>query len=440
MRQSLAISIFVLLSGEGALLAQAPATLSTQAAQCQAASNTFLNQKVADLRKTQPSITAAMIAPFQSEAKQMARDCAAKIDQASASVAELAGLVPLYLYTNDTAKALGVMSVARTRKGLSEAELSDLDLSALRLAIAAWDPFKGINPEGEKIVAAIDARSDAVLPQKISAHSSLLGRYEYADIEDGLRDHAEKLMPLARRALATNALGMSTRPGVQPYNLAYQSIAAAYSSLIRAAGDFFHTDSALKLIDAEERELASKYPFAKFEIDAQRAMYRLVGTRATPLEGKWWINGTDGATLTPGDGKVTLIQFTAHWCVPCKNSYPGFLRLSNRFAGKPFESVMETQLYGYIGKKMNLSPEQEVAEDRDYYTREHGLPFKIAVNPELARGDTVTKDNERRYSVNGIPQIVVVDKRGTIRAVVTGWDQGNEQRLGALIEQLLREK
>src|ERR1041385_6490119 len=317
-RQSLAISIFVLLSGEGTLWAQAPATPSTQAAQCQAASNTFLNQKVADLRKTQPSITAAMIAPFQSEAKQMARDCAAKIDQASASVTELAGLVPLYLYTNDTAKALGVMSVARTRKGLSEAELSDLDLSALRLAIAAWDPFKGINPEGEKIVAAIDARSDAVLPQKISAHSSLLGRYEYADIEDGLRDHAQKLMPLARRALETNALGMSPpRPGVQPYNLAYQAIATAYASLIRSAGDFFHTDSALKLIDAEERDIGANYPFAKFEIDAQRAMYHLVGTKAPPIDGKWWINGSDGTTLTPGDGKVTLIQFTAHWCVPC---------------------------------------------------------------------------------------------------------------------------
>jgi len=417
---------------------QAPAP--TQAAQCQAAANAFISQKVAELRRTEGKLTIEMNVKLQGDAKQVTRDCAAKIETANAPVAELTALVPLYLSTNDTAKAIAIMKQVESRRDLSESDRAEADLGALRLAIATFDPFKGINPAAEQIVANLDKRSDVVLPQKIAAHRSLLGRYEYADIEDGLRDHANKLMVLAKRALATHALGMSPpRAGVASYDLAYAPMAMAYSSQIRAAGDFFHTDSAMKLLDEEERVLGSTYPNAKFSIEAQRNMYRTVGTRATPIEGKWWVNGTDGETVTPGGGKVTLIQFTAHWCVPCKNSYPGFLRLSNRFTGKPFESVMATSIYGYIGDKRDITAEQEVAEDRDYYAKHYSLPFKVAITPQLARGDTVTRDNERRYAVNGIPQIIVVDKKGVIRAVVTGWDQGNEQRLGGLIEKLLRE-
>jgi hypothetical protein len=167
-------------------------------------------------------------------------------------------------------------------------------------------------------------------------------------------------------------------------------------------------------------------------------MYRLVGTKATPIDGKWWINAPDGSVYHPGDSKITVIQFTAHWCVPCRNSYPGFMRMDQHFAGKPVESIMVTDLYGFIGDKRGLMPEQEVAADREYYLDHHHLPFRIAINPIPARGDTTTLDNDRRYVVNGIPEIVVVDGKGVIRAMVVGWDKGNEQRLSALVEQLLR--
>ena len=34
---------------------------------------------------------------------------------------------------------------------------------------------------------------------------------------------------------------------------------------------------------------------------------------------------------------------------------------------------------------------------------------------------------------------MIIDKRGIIRQIVTGWDQGNTERFSKLIEQLLRE-
>jgi thiol-disulfide isomerase/thioredoxin len=416
--------------------AQTQAAAGSRAAQCQADADAYSAQKFDSVRKSGARLTSAIVVPIQAQAKAAARECAGKIRMSDAASGELAALTTLYLYTNDTALAKSAMETARTRKGLSEAEQATIDLAALKLSIATFDPFTGINKEAEQIVASLDRMSDAMLAQKIRGHEMLLGRYEYADNDDGLRDHARKLLALGKKAVATNALGMSPPRNGVSYNLSYEPLATAYSSIIRGHGDFLHPDSALMVLDEEERALGDGYP--SYDLKAQREMYRLVGTAATPIEGKWWINGTDGESVTPGNGKVTLIQFTAHWCVPCKHSYPGFLRLSNRFAGKPFEPLMETYLYGYIGAKRNLTPEQEVAEDKNYYAGEWHLPFKIAVNEEPK--DTTVKDAERRYVVNGIPQIVVVDKRGVIRAMVTGWDKGNEQRLGELIDRLLREK
>jgi thiol-disulfide isomerase/thioredoxin len=414
----------------------------TAAAQCRLDASNYQAKKVADLRAAGTTLTSELVRPITAEAKRIARDCANKISPDGASVAELSALSSLYLYTNDTSKAKDAVARVTAKPGMSERDRADAMVAAEQLAIATFDPFIGLNPDAERYVREVDQMSDAVLAQKVRAHDLLLARYEYADIDDGLRDHARKLLDLAQRALRTNALGilMPARPGAPSVNAAYPVMATAYSSLARGAGDFFHADSALMILDEADRVLGTVYPDEHRDLDGQRAMYKLVGTKATPIDGKWWINGTDGASLTPGDGRVTLIQFTAHWCAPCKHSYPGMLNMSRHFAGKPVESILYTDLYGFIGAKANLTPEQEVAEDRDYYTKEHGLPFKIAINPPLARGDTVTRDNNRRYEVGGVPEIIVVDQRGIIRATVVGWDNGNEKRLTALIDKILTEK
>src|SRR5262249_40740263 len=137
--------------------------------------------------------------------------------------------------------------------------------------------------------------------------------------------------------------------------------------------------------------------------------------------------------------KISIVQFTAHWCVPCKKSYPPMNRLMDRYQGKPVESIMATELYGYIGTKRGLTPDQEVAADRDYYTGEHKLTSTVAINPP-GTDATYPTSNEGRYAVGGIPEIVIIDRKGVIRATVVGWDKGNEARFAAFIDKLLAEK
>ena len=425
-------------TASGQLASPAP---QTAAGRCKTEAAEYQNAKVGDLRLHLVAVTPDVMKPITAAAKRVARECANKISMKAASPAELIALSSVYLYTNDTSKASDAVARLLARPGLSESDRADAVIAAEQLAIAAFDPFAGINADAEKYVAQVDVMSDAVLAEKIRAHELLLGRYEYADNDDGLRDHARKLLVLGNRALAANALGMTPpRAGVPPVNAAYPVIASAYSSLARAAGDFLHADSALMILDEADRAIGAAFPRLKAYLGDQRAMYKLVGASAAPIDGKWWINAPDGSTFVPGSAQVTVIQFTAHWCVPCKNSYPGFMRMAARFAGKPFESIMVTDTYGFIGDKAPLKPEQEVAEDREYYVTQHGLPFKIAINPPLARNDTGTQNNNRRYAVNGIPEIIVVDRKGVIRAMVVGWDKGNEERLSALVEKILAEK
>jgi thiol-disulfide isomerase/thioredoxin len=378
--------------------------------------------------------------------KKVTRDCAAKIDVANASVRERADLASLYVYTGDTTRAEGIINGLLKLKG-SDSDHADALVAGIRLAIAKWDAFAGANPQGEKLVKELDTMSDAVMAQKIAGHSALLGRYDYADLDDPLHAQAIQLLALAKRALEQNALPMMParpaqggRAAVPAVSGAYLSLMTAYAALARVAGDYLHADSALMILDEADRVVGSAYWPARESFEANRRMYRLVGTAATPINGQWWVNAPDGTSIKPGNGKITVLQFTAHWCVPCKKSYPPMLRLMNKYKGKPVESVMATSLYGYLGTKANLTPDQEVAADREYFAHEHEMPFPIAINPPPLRAETGANDNEARYAVGGIPQIMIIDRKGVIRSTVVGWDKGNEARFAAFIDKLLAER
>jgi thiol-disulfide isomerase/thioredoxin len=379
-------------------------------------------------------------------AKKTTRDCAAKIDAASASVRERADLAALYIYTGDTARAEGIIDALLKAKA-SESDHADAIVAGIRLAIAKWDAFAGANPQGEKLVKELDTMSDAVIAQKIAGHTALLSRYDYADLDDPLLAQGRQLLALSKRALELNALPMTParpaqgdRAAIPSVSGAYISMMTAYSALARVAGDYLRADSALMILDEADRVVGSVYWPARETFAANARMYKLVGTPASRIDGKWWVNAPDNTSVKPGNGKITVLQFTAHWCVPCKKSYPPMLRLMDKYKGKPVESVMATSLYGFIGTQRNLTPEQEVAADREYFAREHEMPFPVAITPAEAPGQSTAYDNEARYAVGGIPQIMIVDRKGVIRSTVVGWDKGNEARFAAFIDRLLAEK
>jgi thiol-disulfide isomerase/thioredoxin len=160
---------------------------------------------------------------------------------------------------------------------------------------------------------------------------------------------------------------------------------------------------------------------------------QLVGTPAAPLTAPRWLNLPAGQTSLDLKGQVTLLEFSAHWCVPCKASYPALVRLRQKYGPQGFRVAMATELYGFFERESKLTPDEELARDRTYFAGT-GLDVPIAI------ADGADNPNQINYKVGGIPQIQLIDRRGNIRLMMVGYDKSREATLARLIEGLLKEK
>jgi hypothetical protein len=397
-------------------------------AECIKAANDWRNAQMRPLSQALSSKqidTDAYMAGYTNlskETQRIARECGDRFSLERAASADLPGMIQLYAFVGDTVRSVRAIEKALAAKDLSQRMQGQVLSMAMTQEVTRASSVFGILEGAERYVRLIDALPDSLADIRLTAHQSMLGRYEYLDVADGLLHHSQ--------AVLANARVM----GKKDY------MANAYLSLARSFADRLMPDSALHILDNAEKELAGTARVAETFKDF-RARYALIGTPAARITGDWFINSNGTLEGTqPGNGKVTFIEFTAHWCGPCKNSYPGVGQLTKRFEGKPFQGVMVTSLYGYVGDKKNLDAEQEVAADRIYFA-EHHVPFGVAINKPVkdAAGRTSGMPAvDGAYRVGGIPQIMIVDQKGIIRQIVTGWDHGNTERMGKYIDGLLK--
>ncbi len=417
--------------------ALAPATLAAQQAQapasCAQAIVAWRTEQITPARdaymKATDSNRTALMQKYSAAstaasngALKMATDCIAKFPLASVPPVQLMDMITLYGIARDTVGTRLATERLLAAKNLPPRAQAGAWTLAMQQELARQSSHFGIIDSAEKIVAKIDMLPDSVADMKLNAHHTMLGRYEYLDVAEGLRMHALAVIALARK------LNRSS------------DIISANTYLARSYADRLQPDSALRILAAAEKEFGAPATEAYKDF---RDRYALIGTPAAKITAKWWINADAPAVIAPAAGKVTLMEFTAHWCGPCKNSYPGLNTLAERFKGTDFTGVMVTQLYGYLGTQKNLTAEQEVAADREYFGTEHALKFPVAINDRSVPvpGQPFPRPQpDADYRVSGIPQIMLIDKRGIIRQIVTGWDQGNTERFSTYIRQLLNER
>jgi thiol-disulfide isomerase/thioredoxin len=408
-------------AGHG-IAAGAQASIATPA-RCLKAANDYQSAHVAALRASGKPLDGAAVAPIITEARRMAQACGEKFDPATANAADFAALINLYRFYGDTTKAFAVVQRGIDQPN-SPRERAELLGSAIRLAAASATPGTDTIARAEAFIRQLDALPETLDSLKILSHEYLMSRYDYIDSDAMIRHHALAILDLLRR---------TPMPAVK---------LDAYTKLARSYGDYGHADSALATLDRAERELTGRVPAERLrsEINAFRPMYELVGRQATPITGTHWLNAPpDQQRVDVGRGRVTLVQFTAHWCAPCRNSYPSFARLAARYQRAPVTIVFATDLYGFFGPA-RMDSTAELAADREYYIDHWKLPFAIAIDPPMPPSGPARGGNEARYAVGGIPEIVVIDKHGVIRQITVGWDSGNEARLSALIDALVAER
>lgn len=362
--------------------------------------------------------------------------CAAQFNVATTSGAGLLPLSNLYSSISEDALATAAVDKRLAEPGLTEMDRADALVAKVG---SLTKPDTLVVARAEPYMTQLDAMSNAVMMQKLEAHSQLNDEYRYLDVNDRIRQHSLAIINLTRgqKAMPATARGAA---GIRSYVML-----SAYSNLAEVYGDFGHADSALMILDQATKdhpEIGAAE--ADNYLKSGRQRYQLVGTPAMALEAGHWLNAPPDTKTMDGKGKVTVIEFTAHWCIPCRNSYPAMTEMADKFEKQGAQFIFATQFYGYLGTRKNLDPAAEFAADHEYFVGEHGIHFPIGIADQPATpkpGERyVFNPNDTRYKVGAIPQTVIIDRNGTIRRILTGWDTGNAQRLPVLITALLKEK
>jgi tetratricopeptide (TPR) repeat protein len=364
------------------------------------------------------------------------KECAARFSVERTSGADLIALASL-----DSQAGLDSLAAIAVNRRLAEPGLSESDRAAALVAMihALTRPDTLLIARAEPYMKQLDAMSDAVIIDKLSAHSSLDGEYRYLDVNDRIRQHSLAIIALGKKLKAASAGDRS------PGTVSAFTLLGAYANLGEVYADLGQVDSTLRVLDqaiADHPEISAKDADAYLKPERER--YELVGKPAMALEAGHWLNAPAGTRNLAPKGKVTVIEFTAHWCIPCRNSYPAMAAMADTLGKQGVQFAFATEFYGYLGAKKNLDADAEFAADREYFVVEHGIHFPVAIAdrpPTPKPGQPyVPEPNSGRYRVGGIPQTVIIDRNGIVRRILTGWDTGNAERMPVLLAALLKEQ
>jgi thiol-disulfide isomerase/thioredoxin len=424
---SLTIAPSIRAQGQGQPAA-APQAEPKTVGECLQVAQTYMGMKYQQLRAAGQTPD---VAKLSQEAADLAKQYAERFPIDTVALADLPTLARLCMLAKQPDLAGQAIRKALNTPGASDADRANTLVAAVEMSMSAPVTDEGI-AASEGYCAQLDALP-GVTSQKIQAHLRLGGYFRAVDVDDKIFAHGNKVIELARGLTAA-----------ERQKVANAALAGAYTNVAEVYGGWEQADKAIAILEQGLRDLGAT-PDVKRSIEPTLERYRLVGTAAAPIEAPNWLNASPDTTKIDVKGTVSVVQFTAHWCGPCRKSYPSTLRLHNTWAPKGLQVIFATELYGFLGNQRALTPEQEIAADKKYFVQEHGLPFKIAIEPQRrpqapGAAAPASATNSDHYKVQGIPQIVVTDKQGKIRLIVIGWDPAAEARLNKLVERLLAEK
>jgi thiol-disulfide isomerase/thioredoxin len=233
-------------------------------------------------------------------------------------------------------------------------------------------------------------------------------------------DQADQLRSLGELQAAAQTLERGVQAAhAKPYEIEFatrlrlgMTLADVYLALNRVADacvflseEAAFADKVAQIMQAtgtpqQKRSAMSGY----LQIRDRSVQIGLLGKPAINFELNIWLVG-DPVTLEELRSKVVLLEFWATWCKPCQEMFPKLTALYEQQAGNGLEIIALTRHYmAYKGPLEARNEELDLMRKTVY---EHGVRFRVAV-AEDERWQT-------RYGANGLPTVVLIDRRGIVQ-------------------------
>lgn len=157
----------------------------------------------------------------------------------------------------------------------------------------------------------------------------------------------------------------------------------------------------------------SVFAFAFVMLVAQGAWALGVGSKAPDID----LTDLDGKVVKLSDlrGKVVLVDFWASWCAPCREELPVLEKLHQKYAAQ-----------GLVIVGVNADSERE---NMTKFLRRTKLTFRVVHDAE--------RKVASRYAPPKMPSSYLIDKKGLVRYVHSGFKASDAPALENEIKTLL---
>jgi thiol-disulfide isomerase/thioredoxin len=260
------------------------------------------------------------------------------------------------------------------------------------------------------------------------------------DMQPAARKRWVESLHATIRQFPVDSLAIEFGQGVERHILALIR-EGEYEAAISAKGELLQTLRGLPGEVQTSPALLFAYRMAyKPNEEIERGLRRnqLVGKPAPLLEVAAWVNGLP---LSPDDlrGKVVLVDFWAVWCGPCIRAFPNLIEWHGQYADKGLVTIGVTKYYSEGWDSENSRPVRtdgiSHADEQaalGAFAKHHGLPYSLAFDAE-------DQKLSNHFGVEGIPQVVLIDRQGIVRLVRVGSTDANNKAIATTIEKLLAE-
>ena len=250
--------------------------------------------------------------------------------------------------------------------------------------------------EAQTLIEQQRERSDQVTPEWLAAVSWLARGASFAERWDVAEQYA-------REALDGSLALLDERPLDEEAHLPI-ALGAAIEVLGRVHDARGDRSAGMAFLRAQH----ARYEGASIETRIQKniLLLSLEGQPFPDLEVEHYLGPAPPSSASL-KGKVVLAFFWAHWCPDCKRQMPVLEALYENYKDRGLVVIGPTQLYGYMARGENATPEQELNYLRGSYQEENPIPFWMGV--------PVSAENFRRFGVSTTPTLILIDRDGIVQ-------------------------